>query len=102
MSDPIEPPLAEESVAAEPVPTDEPTKTEYVEWVGLPPFGTTSSSGHSVSAAHMKKYHDVDLGVKEASWTPDRKRRFLVKASDLTPEAVEVLTADPMFKLVEL
>lgn len=89
--------LAEEDmVEAEAEPVNQ--KTEYVEFVGIQPYGTEFSGGHSISAKHMKEYHDVELGAKELSWTKGKNGRFLVPMADMTPEAAEVLLADPMFR----
>lgn len=84
----------------------EPSKTAYVEFVGFPPYGTEFYKGsggtHSITNAHMREHHDVDLGMEEAVWKRGANGRFLVKQADLTPGAVEVLANDPAFQLVDL
>jgi hypothetical protein len=95
---------------AEPEQTEpqEPAKTEYLEFVGDAQYGTQFYSkevgavGHSVTAAHLKQYHDIDLGKKVVEWKRGANGRFLVPVSDMTPEAAELLANDPMFKRVEL
>lgn len=77
-------------------------KVDYIEFVGTAPHGTEFHSSHTVSAVDLKKYHDVDLGVKEVVWTKGDNGRFLVPVKDMTPEAAEVLAKDPMFKRVKL
>jgi hypothetical protein len=90
-------------VQAEAVPND---KVEYLEFLGTDSqFGTEfygETGTHSVTAKHLKEAADVDLGMKEAVWRKGRNGRFLVKTSDLTPEAVEHLATDPMFRVVSL
>lgn len=87
---------------------EEPAKAQYIEFVGTAPYGTefyTKTVGgvaHTITAKHMRDTHDIDLGKREVSWTRGTNGRFLVSTSDLTPEAVEYLKTDPMFKLVEL
>jgi hypothetical protein len=93
----------DEAAEAEPV---EPTTTEYLEFLGTDKVHGTEFYGetgtHAISNAHMKATHDVELGVKEAVWKRGPNRRFLVPTADLNPAAVEILAADPMFKLVTL
>lgn len=94
-----------EEMAAESLPeaeAPEGTETEYIEFVGQPPYGTEFTASHSVTRQHMKDYHDVALGPKEVVWQKGKNGRYLVKASEMTPEAAEVLEADPMFKRVTL
>lgn len=89
---------ADEKVQAE-------TKTKYLEFVGQEPYGTEfygTTGTHTVYDAEMKKYYDVSLGRKEAVWKRGANGRFLVPEGDLSPEAVEVLANDPLFKRVEL
>jgi hypothetical protein len=90
--------IAEQDVEAQ----AEPAKTEYIEFVGDVKYGTEFTGRHRVSDKHMKKFHHVDLGKKEVSWTKRADGRMLVPTSDITPEAAEVLANDPMFKRVEL
>lgn len=97
--------LAEQDMAEEVTVEAKPEakqKTEYIEFVGDAVHGTEFIGQHSVDAKHMKEYHDTDLGKKEVVWTKGRNGRYLVKASDITPEAAEVLENDPMFKRVSL
>lgn len=93
------PELTEDAPAPEEEP--EPDKTEYLEFVGTQPYGTEFTIGHSVSKAHLKKYHDV-VTPKDLEWTKGSNGRFLVPISDISPEAVEVLVNDPQFKRVKL
>ncbi len=85
---------------------EEETTNEYLEFVGTDPIHGTEFYGangtHSLTQKHMKEYHDVDLGKKEVVWKRGSNGRFLVPVSDLTPEAVEVLAQDPMFKKVSI
>jgi hypothetical protein len=97
----------EEQAPAEPAEQEAaPEKTEYLEFLGTDPAHGTEfykdSGTHTVSDAHMKSVHDVSLGKREAVWKRGRNGRFLVATADLNPAAVEILAADPMFKLVEL
>jgi hypothetical protein len=80
---------------------DKAADTEYIEFLGTDPavHGTALHTEHSVSKAHMKKYHDLTI-PKDLSWTRGSNGRFLVPVSDMTPEAAEVLANDPMFKRV--
>lgn len=84
----------------------QPEKTEYIEFVGQPPYGTEFYNGefgtHTVYAKEFKAYHDLDLGKKEVVWRKGKNGRMLVPVSDITPEAAEYLESDPMFKRVEL
>lgn len=97
---------AQDNVVAEDekVPADD--KIEYLEFVGMEPYGTEFYKGefgtHTVTKAQMKANHDIDLGAKEVVWRKDGAGRMLVKASDMTPEAANYLATDPMFKLVTL
>jgi hypothetical protein len=77
-------------------------KTEYIEFVGDAPHGTEFHASHSITSKHMKDYHDVDLGKKEVVWARGTNGRFLVPVADITPEAAEILVADPMFRRVKL
>lgn len=80
-------------------------EVEYLEFVGTKPFGTEfygATGTHTVTRAQMKDRHDVDLGPKEVVWRKGKNGRFLVPVADMTPEAVEVLAADPMFKRVSI
>ena len=90
--------LAEQAAEAQ----AEPAKTTYVEFVGSPPYGTEFVNDHSVDKAHMRQYHDVDLGAEVVKWTKGKNGRFLVPADQMTPEAAKVLDNDPMFQVVEL
>lgn len=88
---------------------EEPAKVEYLEFLGTDAaFGTdfytkeVGGVGHTISNAHMKKYHDIELGVKEAAWKRGNNGRFLFPTADLNPAAVEVLAKDGMFKVVTL
>lgn len=86
---------------------EKPDATEYIEFVGDKPHGTefykVEGGTHSITAAHMKQYHDVELGAKEIVWRKKtEKGRMLVPVSDMTPEAAEIIAADPMFKRVTL
>jgi hypothetical protein len=86
---------------------DEQGETEYLEFLGTNPetHGTEfyrDGGTHTISRAHMKAIHGVDLGVKEAVWKRGSNGRFLVPVADLGPEAGEILAADPMFKRVTL
>ena len=92
---------ADEEAALE-EPQAEPQGTEYIEFVGQQPYGTEFTTSHTVSRKDLKDAYDIDLGTKEVVWTKGRNGRFLVKASDMSPEAVEVLENDPMFKRVTL
>jgi hypothetical protein len=85
-------------VKAEPK-SETPEPIEYIEFVGDPQYGTEFHSEHTVSAAHMRQYHDVDLGTKVVAW--NKQNHFRVPASDITPEAASILEADPMFKRVK-
>lgn len=106
MSD-VDVPL-EDKVAAEGEPEAAPvTETDYIEFVGdNPKYGVEFYNGpsgtHSLTAKHMKEYHDIDLGKKEVVWTKGKNGRMLVPVSDITPEAADVLAEDPMFKRVTL
>lgn len=97
---------AEEEDAVEGEPEGGTGKTDYVEFLGTDPSVGTEFYGqhgtHSITRAHMKDTHDVDLGVKEVVWKRGKNGRFLVPASDLTSEVVDILIADPMFKLVSI
>lgn len=95
-------PEADPEVAADEQETTEPAKEEYIEFVGLPPFGTEFTHQHSVDRKHMKDYHDIDLGAKEVVWTKGSNGRFLVPVSEMTPEAAKYFESDPMFKRVTL
>lgn len=77
-------------------------KTEYVEFVGWPPFGTEFISEHSITAKHMKEVHDIDLGKKEVVWRKGTNGRFLVPTKDISPDTVAYLKTDPAFKIVSL
>jgi hypothetical protein len=102
--------LADEQAApaelAEQEPAPEEDKTEYIEFVGQPPYGTEFYKGelgtHTVFAHDFKKYHDLELGKKEVVWRKGSNGRMLVPVSDITPEAAEYLASDPMFKRVTL
>lgn len=100
--------LADEQAApAELAPEkQEPAKTEYLEFLGTnPEFGTEfygDTGTHVITAKHLREAADVELGVKEAVWKRGRNGRFLVPTSDLTPEAVDHLSHDAMFKVVSL
>lgn len=102
MSDVNELPEADPEVAADEQASAEEVKTEYIEFVGMPPYGTEFTSQHSVDRKHMKDYHDLDLGAKEVVWTKGKNGRFLVPVSDMTPEAAGYFESDPMFKRVSL
>jgi hypothetical protein len=81
------------------------TTTEYLEFVGQEPYGTEfygQTGTHTVTKAHMKEHHDVDLGTKEVVWKRGPNGRFLVPVADITPEAAEVLSNDPLFRRVTL
>lgn len=92
-------------VLAEEAPVQD-DKVEYLEFLGTDPqlgtefYGATGT--HSVSAKHLREVADIELGVKEAVWQRQKNGRFLVPTADLTPEAVEYLMQDPMFKVVSL
>jgi hypothetical protein len=94
--------LAEEDLAAEP----ENDKTEYIEFVGMPPLGTEFYKGdlgtHSIDRKHMKDVHDIDLGAKEVVWRKGANGRMLVPVADIAPAVVAYLETDPMFKRVTL
>lgn len=94
-------PQFEEVVEPEPE-VKAPKKVVYVEFLGMPPYGTEFTSSHGIDAEHMREYHDVDLGIEEVKWTRGKNGRFLVPADQMTSEAVEVLDNDPMFQVVEL
>lgn len=98
--------LADEQAAPAELAPEEPAKTEYLEFLGTDPqFGTEfygETGTHSITAKHLREVADVDLGVKEAVWKRGRNGRFLVPTSDLTPEAVDHLSHDAMFKVVSL
>lgn len=109
MSDVQEPQNTEETreaFEARQAAEQEPEKTEYLEFLGTDSVHGTEFYGdtgtHAITNAHMKKYHDVELGVKEAVWKRGSNGRFLVPTKDLNPAAIEILVADPMFKLVTL
>lgn len=76
--------------------------TEYVEFIGWPPYGTEFSGGHSIDRKHMKDVHDIDLGAKEVSWTKGANGRFLVKSADLNEATLAYLKTDPAFKVVSI
>lgn len=97
-------PLPEETVQPEET-VDEPVPAqEFLEFVGTPPYGTEFYSGefgtHVVTAKQLKDAYDVDLGKKEVVWRKDKNGRMLVSTEGLTPEAVEALANDQMFKVV--
>ena len=73
---------------------------DMIEFVGTPPFGTEFHSTHTISNQHMKHYHNVELGQKEAVWQKGPDGRFLVPISDLNPDAVKIILGDPQFKRV--
>lgn len=82
-----------------------PDQTEYIEFVGQEPHGTEfygRLGTHSISAKHMKEFHDTELGKKDIVWTRGSNGRFLVPVTDMTPEAAEILARDPMFKRVSI
>lgn len=91
---------AEEEVPAEP------DKVEYIEFVGQPPYGTEFYNGehgtHTISAAHLKQYHDLVLGKKEVVWRKRADGKMLVPVSDIPAEVADLLASDPMFKRVTL
>jgi hypothetical protein len=76
-------------------------KTEYVEFVGWPPYGTEFSSGHSIPAKHMKEVHDIKT-TKDLTWTKGANGRFLLPTADLDPAVLEYLKTDEAFKVVSL
>jgi hypothetical protein len=76
-------------------------KTEYIEFVGEPPYGTEFSAGHSVSRKHFKEYHDITT-TKDLEWTKGKNGRFLVPVADMSPEAAEHLVDQTMFRKVTL
>jgi hypothetical protein len=84
----------------------EDSKTDYLEFVGTEPYGTEFYKGdagtHSITKAQMKANHDIDLGAKEVVWRKGSNGRMLVNTSDMSPEAVDVLADDPMFRRVSL
>lgn len=102
--------LADEQAApeelAEQAPAPEEGKTEYIEFVGQPPYGTEFHRGeygtHTVNAKDFKTYHNLDLGKKEVVWRKGANGRMLVPVADITPDAAEYLASDPMFKRVTL
>ena len=81
------------------------SKTQYVEFVGSEPFGTEFTSEHTVTRKQLRDAWDVST-PKDLRWTKaqsgPRKGRMLVPASDMSPEALEGFTNDPMFRVVEL
>ena len=86
-------------------PEQEEGKTQYVEFVGSEPFGTEFTSEHTVTRKQLRDAWDVST-PKDLRWTKaqsgPRKGRMLVQASDMSPEALEGFTNDPMFRVVEL
>ncbi len=91
---------------------EEPAKTEYLEFLGTDPrgFGTEFYAegvvGHTVTRKHLKDVHDVTTQDKDLAWTKaaagKHKGRMLVPVADVSPEALDILENDPMFKRVSL
>lgn len=76
---------------------------EYIEFVGTDKrYGTEFHSTHTVTAKDLEDAADIDLGKDVVTWRKGSNGRFLVPASELTPEAVEYLASDPMFRLVKV
>jgi len=76
-------------------------KTEYVEFVGWPPFGTEFISSHVVPASHMKEVHDIKT-TKDLWWTKGANGRMLLATSGMDPKVLDYLKTDPAFKVVRV
>jgi len=83
--------------ASEPMP--EPV--EYVEFVGTEPYGAEFITAHTITRKQARDAWEITIPA-DLVWTKDRRKkdRMLVPTEGMSPELVEFLADDPMFKVV--
>jgi hypothetical protein len=96
---------ADPEVAADEEAFEEPETTEYIEFVGTPPYGVEFTSEHTVTRKQLRDAWSVSI-PKDLVWRKTEggpnQGRMLVPVSDMTPEAAAGFENDPLFKRVEL